>query len=326
MPGRDRCLLILGGAGLVGVQCAKKAARALHPGRIVLVSLFRKETREAIASLSKEFPGIEFAGYYGNLFVRGEPTPIETRVPEPSPRDFVENAENRRHIFEDTFTDFESAYRESMLVRLLLMEKPDAVVDTVNTATGISYQDIFSSSFVVSKGLEEAREGGLGEGFATDVEKHLIAGGIPQLIVHVRLLHRALSEAGSRIYLKVGTTGTGGMGLNIPYTHGEDKPSPTLMAKTATAFAQTGLLFLMARTPDSPIIKEIKPAAMIGYRDIGYHIIRGPQYRPAGKSGGITVTHGEAYALYEARGEPLADILDNEPCFDGYERLQDKDG
>lgn len=28
-----------------------------------------------------------------------------------------------------------------------------------------------------------------------------------------------MSESGTRLYLKVGTTGTGGMGLNIPYTH-----------------------------------------------------------------------------------------------------------
>ena len=35
------------------------------------------------------------------------------------------------------------------------------------------------------------------------------------------------------------------MGVNIPYTHGEDKPpSSQLITKTAVAFAYTGLLFL----------------------------------------------------------------------------------
>ena len=53
------------------------------------------------------------------------------------------------------------------------------------------------------------------------------------------------------MYLKVGTTGTGGMGLNIPYTHSEDKPSRKLLAKNETAFGHTGLLFLLARTPNS---------------------------------------------------------------------------
>jgi hypothetical protein len=132
---------------------------------------------------------------------------------------------------------------------------------------------------------------------------------------------------GTRIYVKVGTTGTGGMGLNIPYTHGEDKPSPTLMAKTATAFAQTGLLFLMARTPDCPIIKEIKPAAMIGYRQIGFQAVRGVQYVPASrKGGGVRVAFGEPYRLWEAIEQPLGSTLDNAPTFDGFSPVRDEAG
>ena len=64
------------------------------------------------------------------------------------------------------------------------------------------------------------------------------------------------------------------MGLNIPYTHSEDRPSSQLMTKNAIAFAHTGLLFLMARTPDGPLVKELKPAAMIGYRRVTYNSVR----------------------------------------------------
>ena len=330
MPGRDERVLILGGAGLVGLQCAKKIARKHRPKRIVIASLFRKETREAVTALRKAFPSVEFEGYYGNLFVRGAPTSIEERAPEPSPREFVDTPENRRAIFDDTYGDLETAYRESCLAALIRRVQPEVVVDTVNTATGISYQDLFSSSFVVSRGLEEAKEQGLSPGFATDVEKHLISASIPQLILHVRVLHRALSDAKTRIYVKVGTTGTGGMGLNIPYTHGEDRPSRTLMAKTATAFAHTGLLFLMARTPDCPIIKEIKPAAMIGYREIGFQVIKGPQFRPV-KGGGrgsdrVRMVPGEPYRLYETQEEILGAQLDNEPAFDRFEPLRGENG
>jgi hypothetical protein len=102
----------------------------------------------------------------------------------------------------------------------------------------------------------------------------LISQSTAQLIRHVQLLHRAMQEAGTRLYLKIGTTGTGGMGLNIPYTHSEDKPSAKLMRKNAIAFAHTGLMFLMARTPDGPMVKEIKPAAMIGYRRVSYQAIK----------------------------------------------------
>ena len=83
-----------------------------------------------------------------------------------------------------------------------------------------------------------------------------------------------------RVYVKVGTTGTGGMGINIPYTHSEDKPSPQLLAKSAIGFAHTGLLFLLARTPGASvekhgaIIKEVKPGAMIGFKRLGETHVR----------------------------------------------------
>ncbi len=65
------------------------------------------------------------------------------------------------------------------------------------------------------------------------------------------------------MYFKVGTSGTGGMGVNIPYTHSEERPSRVLLSKTAVAGAQTLLLFLLARTPGGPLVKEIKPTAAI---------------------------------------------------------------
>jgi hypothetical protein len=64
------------------------------------------------------------------------------------------------------------------------------------------------------------------------------------------------------------------MGLNIPYTHSEEKPSRVLLSKSALAGAHTLLLFLMARTPEGPIIKEIKPAAAIAWKRIGYGEVR----------------------------------------------------
>ena len=133
------------------------------------------------------------------------------------------------------------------------------------------------------------------------MESLLVSIEIPQLILHVRLLHDALKEVGTELYVKVGTTGTGGMGLNIPYTHGEDKPSPTLMAKTAVAFAHTGLLFLADRTEGGPAFKELKPAAMIGYKAVAVQDVPGyvwvPQRRPIREGAG-----GCTAALRGARG------------------------
>src|SRR5688572_17789843 len=113
MARRDSTVLILGGAGLVGMQCAKKIATGLRPERIVVTSLYRNETREAVTALQKEFFQIDIAGYYGNLFVRGNPIPIEEQVAEPSPPEYIDAPENRREIFSDIFLDFETAYQNS---------------------------------------------------------------------------------------------------------------------------------------------------------------------------------------------------------------------
>jgi hypothetical protein len=97
------------------------------------------------------------------------------------------------------------------------------------------------------------------------------------------------------------------MGLNIPYTHSEDKPSAQLMTKTAVAFAHTGLLFLMARTPGGPIVKEVKPGAMIGYADITRRSIR---------------EHGKPIYVFASHTEPLGDSLVLRQPEDAYQRLE----
>ncbi|MEK7278677.1 MAG: hypothetical protein AAB427_15105, partial [Chloroflexota bacterium] len=156
--------------------------------------------------------------------------------------------------------------------------------DSINTATAISYQDTYTGSVIAKREIDDLR-GRVRAGDAA-AAKHewkeaerafetlLISQSVPQLIRHVLLINRAMREVGTRLYIKIGTTGTGGMGLNIPYTHSEDKPSAKLMTKTAIAFAHTGLLFLMARTAGGPVVKEIKPGAMIGYADISLRTIR----------------------------------------------------
>jgi hypothetical protein len=113
-----------------------------------------------------------------------------------------------------------------------------------------------------------------GEDLIAATEKLLCTLYVPQLIRHVQLMYRSMSEAGTKIYVKIGTSGTGGMGLNIPYTHSEERPSRVLLSKSAVAGAHTLLLFLMGRTPDAPITKEIKPAAAIAWKRIAFGEIK----------------------------------------------------
>jgi hypothetical protein len=316
--------LVLGGGGMVGRQVVYQIAAKLRPQWVLVASLYQKEVREAVEHFEREFPHVRFIGFWGDLFLRAEWNAHEHGAQQ-GRAELLKSQEHRDALYEDLFGDFDAAYRRSQLVRLVLEHRPDVVVDCINTATGISYQDTYTASgaarlrFDALKSAFDPRaEGGAADGGQAGdvgrlareaghaVENLLLSQSVPQLVRHVLFVHRALTEAGSRLYLKVGTTGTGGMGLNIPYTHSEDKPSVQLMTKTAVAFAHTGLMFLMARTRGGPVVKEIKPGAMIGYADINYPTIR---------------RQGKPVHIYRSRTEPLKDRLVLKPAAGDYERL-----
>ena len=153
------------------------------------------------------------------------------------------------------------------------MHRPEIVIDCVNTATAIAYQDLFRSAGK----LRDLMWSG-GTPTVADIEAHLTTLYLPQLIRHVQVLMHGMRVAKTEVYLKIGTSGTGGMGLNVPFTHSEERPSATLLSKSSVSGAHSALLFLMGRTPDSPVVKEVKPTAAVAWKRIGF----GPVMR-AGK-------------------------------------------
>jgi len=245
----NRKILVLGGYGLVGTAvCRELLVR--RPREIQIHSLRLEESQRAAEELAPDACNAVLSVSAGNIF---------GLVEEGSKRDRI-RAELRRLDDEDL-----GSY---VLYDVLEKSRPDIVVDCVNTSTGIAYGDIFRSAAELLRQLE----GGQIEADAT--EQLLDALYMPRLIRHIQIMYRGMIDAGTRVYVKVGTTGTGGMGLNIPYTHSEERPSRVLLSKSALAGAQSMLLFLMARTPGAPITKEIKPAAAIAWKKIGYGPIR----------------------------------------------------
>lgn len=379
----DKTFLLLGGAGLVGLQVARAVAREITPQRVIIASLYQREVREALALLKKECADVEWLGVWGDVFLRAD-FQHERRA------DLLASKAHRDALYDDLLGDLDAAYKRSRLVQLIREYQPDVIVDSINTATAISYQDAYTASALAKQKMdalfgeiealtraahqiqsnvttipargenegEREKKGIVGIGAArsairdpqrdgletaysreqiehlsaqlnAQVEKIaalrkpaqrafealLISQAVPQLVRHVVLILRAMDEMGTRLYLKIGTTGTGGMGLNIPYTHGEDKPSAKLMSKTAVGFAHTGLMFLMARTPNAPIVKEIKPAAMIGYADINMRAIqeRGKpvmRYAPKTQKLDGTLALRENADAYTERGKLEVVIVD----------------
>ena len=257
---RGRNVLILGGSGLVGMAVARELL-PLAPGRITISSLRRADAEEAIAALRPGATGVELDAEWGDLFV---PDAFRERARA----DILTDAAVRGALLDDLFGELsEGVVERSALGALLARCRPDIIVDCINTATAFAYQNVFRSAEELRVAAREGRAS------VEATERHLATLYLPQLIRHVQIALEGMRRAGTQFYLKIGTAGTGGMGLNIPFTHSEERPSRTLLAKAAVAGAHTLLLYLMARTPGAPAVKEIKPTAAIAWKRIDYGVV-----------------------------------------------------
>jgi NAD(P)-dependent dehydrogenase (short-subunit alcohol dehydrogenase family) len=252
-------VVILGGTGLVGMAIARELL-ALRPSRIVVSGLTRVEADEARAELGDEAKrcGVELVPEWGDIFIARE-------LKDRPRREILADPSARAAFLDDLYSaNLEDMVDRSTLGALLLEHRPEIIVDCVNTATIFAYQNVFASA------ARLRAEAGSGFVRSESVEAHLATLYLPQLIRHVQLALEAMRRVGTKIYLKIGTSGTGGMGLNIPFTHSEERPSRMLLAKASVAGAHSLLLYLMARTPDAPAVKEIKPTAAISWKRIDF--------------------------------------------------------
>jgi len=263
---KNKTVLILGGWGLVGSAVARKII-VQNPEKIILASLQEYEAKEAVESLRNEFPNFppeNIIPWWGNIFLRKE-------FKDKNRFDLLSDSESRDILINDVLEELsDEILHASSLYDLITTYEPKIVIDSINTATAIAYQDLYSVSRDVRKSLKSKNI----DDILFQTERLLATLYIPQLIRHVQILYKSMSDANSQIYVKIGTSGTGGMGLNIPYTHSEEKPSRVLLSKSSVAGAHTLLLFLIARTPDAPITKEIKPTAAIAWKKIAFGEIR----------------------------------------------------
>ncbi len=263
---QNRTVLVLGAWGLVGNAVTRKLV-AEQPKRIIVTSLKESEVIDHINNLKEEFPELPedfFIPWWGNIFVRKDFKDINRF-------DILADREKRQIFMKDMMEELTDEILESSAIYSLVMEyKPDLIVDCINSATAIAYQDIYTTYRTIQTTISKNPTA---EALIEETEKLICTLYIPQLIRHIQILYNSMSMAKTKIYVKIGTSGTGGMGLNIPYTHSEEKPSRVLLSKSCVAGAHTLLLFLMGRTPDGAITKEIKPTAAIAWKRIAFDTI-----------------------------------------------------
>ncbi len=293
-----KTVLVLGGAGLVGTAVCHQLLEA-RPARIAIAARRRNRAEQAVQHLRGDFGEMSTAliPMWGDVFLRAE-WQCEGSISRTS---VLEDTEKRRNLIADILDPLDRNIIEASLLSQMIEgrlpsldgEPTQIVLDCMNTATAVSYQNIYTLAHNLAK---QSANGVSSAPMTDEIETLLASLYVPQLVRHIQLLHEAMRRAGTLAYIKVGTTGTGGMGLNIPYTHGEERPSRLLLSKAALAGAQSLLTFLMARTPGGPqIVKEVKPAAVIGWREIAYGPVR---------------SHGRDIPLYDCLPDQAVSISD----------------
>ena len=115
--------------------------------------MFSHEIEGALDYLRKA-PGdksIEWIGEYGNIFVRNE-------YANENPKELLADATHREALFADLFDDIKEAYKHSRLVSIIRRHQPDVIIDSINTATAISYQNLYTASNLARKQINEMIE------------------------------------------------------------------------------------------------------------------------------------------------------------------------
>ena len=239
--------LILGGTGLVGEEIVKQLGKENY--QIDIVSLGSEADKLSFEKLKKAVSNLQ-RHITGNVFL---PSKYKDKT-------FNELVESDAFLEEYlNLLYLKPDFKQFFLYEILHEVQPDIVIDAINSATVLSYT---KNTTLIQDYLN---------GKEVKLETLLATLSIPRLISFFDCLYKSLNETQSvKTYLKIGTTGTGGMGFNIPYTHGEEKPSPQLLEKAAISGAYTSLLYLLSETFGMPKIKEVKPAALVGYKKVDY--------------------------------------------------------
>ena len=292
-------VLVLGGGGMVGIAVCRLLL-PYRPSQLVVASRNKSKARQAVVLLEAEFheSTTRIVPVWGDVFLRAEWRDDGAGARGAA----LADTDKRRRLTADILDPLDQGIVDSsLLVQLIEGAAPELnsapaqiIVDCMNTATAVSYQDIFTSARRLA-GL--AAVGSDEIDWPAEVEEFMASLYVPQLVRHMQLLYEGMRRVGTEAYIKVGTSGTGGMGFNIPFTHGEEKPSRVLLSKSALAGAHSLLIFLLARTPGGPrVVKEIKPTALIGWRDIGY---------------GTVGRGGQDVMLYDCPGEMAVSVGDD---------------
>lgn len=261
---RNKTILILG-AGQIGEACAIRIIKE-HPKKIILHTLTKQEAKKAVKNVRNSATHIrsELIPSWGNALVPKELiyTPKENLM--------------RNSLNADLLLDFYFSYlsdkllENSSLYQIIKKWKPNIIIDAINTATVVGYQDDPYS--LPRQIIRRVDYKGNNADWKNSCINLLTSSIIPCIIRFTQALQKGMVDFGIENYTKISTTGLGGMGVNIFYTHGDlNEPgmSSGILGKVAAAGIIHQLFWSLSHTPGINI-KVIVPATLVGWQPVQF--------------------------------------------------------
>lgn len=271
------------GAGQIGEACAMRLMRE-RPKAIIIHCLTKDEANFAISNIARAYPDskVKLIPSFGDALVTKELMLL-------TKKQLLADPNYRLQLIEYYYGNATPPLLEtSALYTLLEATKPDVVIDAINTATVVGYQD---DPYSLPRAI--ARSASSPELDWKGTALNLLGTGIiPCLVRFAQSLQHAMTKLEIGGYVKISTTGLGGMGVNLHYTHGDvDEPgmSSGILGKVAAAGVMHQLFWSLSHTPGINI-KVIVPAALVGWQGVHHgafrshgkpiHLIDNPQKYP----------------------------------------------
>ena len=244
----EKTILFIG-TGQIGKAILNKILLD-NPKKIIVHNLTQKESDLVCDKYKKKYPNIAFISSYGNIFM-----PYHLK-------DLKNN--NLYDKSEEIIDYFYKEINEEILIKstiytLISKYNPNLIIDAINTATvlGNPYNPEYNM-----KCYKENPE--------SCSKKLMVDDYTTKIINFVYSLKYGMETHKVEKYIKVSTTGLGGMGINMPYTHGDNPKinlSSALMGKIAASGVLHQLLWNLGHTMGDNV-SLIIPGTFVGYDSV----------------------------------------------------------
>jgi len=260
---KNKVILIIG-AGQIGEASAIRLMED-NPKVIILHTLTEEESTRAIANVRTGVKNKKtlLRASWGNILVPKDLTYTKRG-------DLLSSNEKLDELLNYYYANLSNKILEnSALYQIIKKWKPNLIIDAVNTATVVGYlDDPYSLPRRVIKDFGKEH----GSNWQIQCKLILSSAIIPSLIRFTQVIEKALSDFKIESYVKVSTTGLGGMGVNLMYTHGDlNEPgmSSGILGKVSAAGIFHQLMWSLSHTPGMNI-KIVVPATLVGWQSVNF--------------------------------------------------------